>query len=139
MRNRKAIIGTFILAVLVCSLVGFRTQIQASESFAEPSVIRCTVYCDQGYTKSGQWVREGIVAGKEEWLGKAAILWEVDEDGSIGEFIGIYEFLDTGYGINGSIVNGTSIDVYCPSLDACWDWIGDHGDYVYLQIVDGKG
>lgn len=105
----------------------------------EPSIIRCTCYCDEGYTKSGQWVREGIVAGKEEWLGMAAVLWEVDEDGSMGDFIGIYEFLDTGYGIEGSLQEGTSIDVYRPTLDACYEWVGEYGDYVYLQIVDGRG
>ena len=79
------------------------------------------------------------MAGKEEWLGCMAVLYEVDEDGGIGDYIGYYEFLDTGYGIDGSLIDGTSIDVYCPTLDACYDWIGEHGDYVYVLIVDGKG
>lgn len=137
--SRKAILGTLILAMGICSVMGFKTQIRASQSFAEPSMIRCTCYCEHGYTKSGQWVREGIVAGKEEWLGKCAVLYEVNEDGSMGEFIGYYEFLDTGYGIEGSLINGTSIDMWVPSEDAVWEWVDTYGDYVYMQIVDGKG
>ena len=136
---KKRILASLILVACIVLACSFKTDIQASESFATPSIIRCTCYCDYGYTKSGQYVREGIVAGKKEWLGKAALLWSVDDDGSIGEFLGFYEFLDTGYGIDGSLKKGTSIDVWCPSIDAVWEWIGNYGDYVYLQIVDGKG
>ena len=132
-------LASLIMAVGVCATAIFRTDVQASESFREPQIIRCTGYCDYGYTKSGQYVREGIVAGKKEWLGKTAYIWAVDEDGTIGEFLGIYEFLDTGYGINGSLKNGTSIDIWHPSKDAVWEWIGEYGDYVWLQIVDAKG
>jgi len=109
------------------------------EDFGEPWVIRCTGYCDYGYTKSGQYVRYGIIAGKEEWLGKTAVIYRYNEDGTIGELIGYYEFLDTGYGINGSLVNGTSVDIWHPSEDAVWDWVAEYGDYVYIQIVDMVG
>lgn len=139
MDKKKRISEIFAILLGICFLVISSIRVEASESFEQPAVIRCTCYCDQGITKSGQQVREGIVAGKEEWLGKAAILYEVKEDGSIGDLIGIYEFLDTGYGIDGSLIDGTSIDIYCPSLDACSEWTKEHGDYVYLQIVDGKG
>lgn len=110
-----------------------------AEYFEKPQIVRCTGYCDYGYTKSGQYVRNGIVAGRKEWLGMTAYIWAVDEDGTIGDFLGIYEFLDTGYGINGSLKKGTSIDMWHPSEDAVWDWIGEYGDYVYLQIIDAKG
>lgn len=136
---KKTILTSIILAVCVLLTSTIKVDVWASERFAEPSIIRCTCYCDYGYTKSGQYVREGIMAGKKEWLGMTAYIWEVDEDGTVGDFIGIYEFLDTGYGINGSLKNGTSIDVWVPSEDAVWDWIGEHGDYVYLQIIDAKG
>ena len=97
--------------------------------------IRCTGYCDYGYTKSGEYVREGVVAGKEEWLGKTANIYAVNTDGSKGKLIGNYEFLDTGYGINGSLINGTSIDIWHPSEDAVWDWVDTYGDYVYMEIL----
>lgn len=138
----KKISMAVFVAVIVGIIISLSTASAAvvkPEIGGEPAVIRCTCYCDQGYTKSGQYIREGIVAGKEEWLGCMAVLYEVDEDGGIGDYIGYYEFLDTGYGIDGSLIDGTSIDVYCPTLDACYDWVGEHGDYVYLQIVDGKG
>lgn len=135
---RKRIINAAVVLILL--VMCMKTEnVNATESFEQPQIIRCTCYCDQGYTKSGQWVREGIIAGKEEWMGKAAYLYEVKEDGSIGDFIGIYEFLDTGYGINGSLIEGTSVDVYQPTLERCYEWIGEYGDYVYMQIIDGKG
>ena len=101
----------------------------------EPEVvrIRCTGYNDVGYTKSGEWTRQGIIAGKKEWLGKKCNLYRINEDESIGELIGTYEFLDTGYGINGSLIKGTSIDVWHPSEDSVWDWMAEYGDYVYME------
>ena len=113
-----------------------KNKVNYLDGYEEPQYIRCTGYCDYGYTKSGEYVRDGIVAGKLEWLGKTCVIYEVAEDGSCGELIGEYEFLDTGYGINGSLVKGTSIDVWHPSEDAVWDWMKTYGDYVYIQIVD---
>ena len=106
------------------------------KAYGEPWIIRCTGYCDYGYTKSGEYVRNGVIAGKQEWLGKIALLYEVNEDNTVGELIGEYEFLDTGYGINGSLIDGTSVDVWHPSEDAVWDWMAEYGDYVYIQIIE---
>ena len=108
------------------------------DGYEEPVYIRCTGYCDYGYTKSGEYVREGIVAGKKDWLGKICYIYEVNKDGTCGNLLGEYEFLDTGYGINGSLINGTSIDVWFPSEDDVWAWMHAHGDYVYIQIADKK-
>lgn len=107
--------------------------------FEMPQYIRCTGYCDYGYTKSGEYTRNGIVAGKEEWLGKSCYIYSINPDGSCGELIGIYEFLDTGYGIDGSLIEGTSIDVWFPSEEAVWNWMWTYGDYVYIQIMDAVG
>ncbi len=108
------------------------------DGYEEPVYIRCTGYCDYGYTKSGEYVREGIVAGKKDWLGKICYIYEVNKDGTCGDLLGEYEFLDTGYGINGSLINGTSIDVWFPSENDVWAWMKKHGDYVYIQIADKK-
>ena len=62
--------------------------------------IRCTCYIEHGVTKSGQETRDGIIAGKEADLGKIAAIYRYNPDGSVGEFIGYYEFLDTGLGID---------------------------------------
>jgi hypothetical protein len=137
--NRRAILATLILAVGIFTLVSYKTESQASQSFTEPQKIRCTCYNLHGITKSGSYTRDGILAGKEEWIGKGAILYEVKEDGSLGDFIGYYEFKDTGYGIEGSIQNGTSIDVWVPDDTAVQEWVDTYGDYAYLQIVEGEG
>lgn len=106
-----------------------------AESKPDAWKIRCTGYCDHGYTKSGEWTRDGIIAGKEEWLGRTANLYAVKSDGSIGTLIGEYQFLDTGYGINGSLVNGTSVDVWHATEDEVWDWASTYGDYVYIEFL----
>lgn len=69
-------------------------------------------------------------------MGCAAVLYEVDPDGSIGDIIGIYQFTDTGYDRDGDIPRGETIDLYMQKPDACREW--GRKD-VYLQIVDGKG
>lgn len=107
------------------------------------NLVRCTGYCDDGYTASGEHVRDGIAAGKREWLGKTAILYSVTADNSIGEYIGTYEFKDTGNGIDtdgdgigDSIKKGKSIDIWHDTREACFEWAGKYGDYVYMQLVD---
>lgn len=98
--------------------------------------IRCTGYTDYGVTKSGEITHKGVVAGKKEWLGKKCTLYTVNSKGKPGEVIGTYEFLDTGYGINGSLINGTSIDVWHHTEEAVWDWMRTYGDYVYMEMID---
>ena len=114
--------------------------------FEEPSQIRCTCYVTQGTTASGIQTRPGIIAGKREWMGKTAVLYSVAEDGGIGELIGIYEFADTGAGIDtdgdgigDSIKRGLSVDVWCGSIEEARAWIRKYGDYVYIQIVEAEG
>ena len=79
-------------------------------------------------------------------MGCTAVLYDIKEDGSIGDFIGYFEFLDTGAGIDtdgdgfgDSIINGQSIDVWVPSEDAAREWQREHGDHVMLQIIPGVG
>ena len=137
MKNSLMILFT-ALSVL-CSSTGTVTAHAAHtlEDYAYPQRIRATCYTQTGITKSGQYTRQGILAGKEEWLGHAAVLYAVNEDGSMGEIIGIYEFLDTG-GTKG-LKNGTVIDVWVDGENGLNEWIKTYGDYVYLQIVPAQG
>jgi hypothetical protein len=121
------------------------TDITYIEEYGEPIYIRCTGYNDIGYTKSGEWTREGGIAGKEEWLGKQCYIYEVTDSGECGDLIGVYDFIDTGFGIkyldgeyyaNGSLTAGKSIDIWHESEEAVWNWAATYGDYVYIQIVD---
>ena len=143
--KKKIIIGILGLAMLM----PHTTQAnEVKNPYGEPQKMRCTVYTasEGDITADGSRVREGIVAGKHEWLGCVAVLYECDENGELGDYIGIYEFKDTGAGIDtdgdgkwDSIKNGTSIDVYRDSLNRCYEWIEEYGDYVYIQIVRGEG
>lgn len=128
-----------ITATLGCALL-LHSNVQAAD-FTQPTRIRCTCYTstEGSVTASGDKVREGIVAGKRAWMGKVAVLYDMDMN-----IIGIYEFKDTGAGIDtdgdgvgDSIKNGKSIDVYRDTMEGCKEWIKLFGDFVYLQIIEG--
>lgn len=108
--------------------------------------IRCTCYTDNGKTASGLNVREGVIAGRKEWLGRTCALYSISENGGVGEFIGFYEFNDTGNGIDtdgdgkgDSLKKGLSVDVWVPTKKDAQTWVNTYGDYVYLQFTGGKG
>lgn len=118
-------------------LLGSKTQ---AADFSQPTKIRCTCYTstEGSITASGERVREGIIAGKRAWMGKVAVLYDMNMN-----IIGIFEFKDTGAGIDtdgdgkgDSIINGKSIDVYRDTMEGCKDWVHEYGDYVNLQIFD---
>jgi hypothetical protein len=134
-RMRRVIIGVILFSLLANPL-----NVSAME------MKRCTCYCEPGITASGHYTRPGIVAGRRADLGKVAAIYKVNDDGSMGEFIGYYEFLDTGAGIDtdgdgkgDSIKKGLSIDVFRKSMDDVNSWIAEYGDYVYIEYIDAKG
>ena len=109
-------------------------------------IVRCTCYCEPGLTYSGSYTYEGIIAGRKEDLGKVAALYAITEDGGIGDFIGYFEFKDTGAGMDtdgdgkgDSIIRGKSVDVYKDTLDEAKAWIRKYGDYVLIKIIDCEG
>lgn len=133
-----------IAAVLLACLL--LTMTASAREFEEPDVIRCICYCIHGRTASGCDTRYGIVSGKKEWIGSVAELHQVNEDGSIGPFIGYFEFKDTGAGfdtdgdgIGDSIPSGESIDVWVDCKDEAYMWSDAFGNYVYMKIINGKG
>lgn len=79
-------------------------------------------------------------------MGCTAALYDIKEDGTIGQFIGYYEVLDTGAGIDtdgdgygDSIKIGQSIDVWVPDDTAVHEWQQAHGDYVFIKLIPGVG
>lgn len=124
------------ISSLVLILFLFTITVYADDynQFGEPFKIRATVYTSSegSLTADESKVREGIVAGKREWLGYGCVIYDLDMN-----IIGIYEFKDTG-GHEG-LKNGTRIDVYRDTLDRCDDWISTYGDYVYIQIFKANG
>ena len=119
----------------------------------EPELKRVDMTC---YThtgnpcSNGKMPREGICAYQEQYLGWLAIVY-TDNNGKPGEIIGYYEIFDTGYGIETYVVNpdtgknygsleiGTSIDIFQNSLEECYEFIEEHGDTAFIQIVYAEG
>lgn len=111
--------------------------------------VESTAYYDSngyGHGADGRpLVEELTIAGKKEWLGYSAVLYDEDMN-----YIGIYEFRDTGYGQEsgqgsstllknktvGTIENGTCIDIYFTNHQKCKVW---GRRKVYMQLVKAVG
>jgi 3D (Asp-Asp-Asp) domain-containing protein len=78
----------------------------------EPSLIwhpfQATAYCDYGFTASGIWVREGIVAADPRVLPLGSVI-DIKVDGEVLER---YEVMDTG-----GKVKGYTIDIWMPTCE----------------------
>ena len=122
----------------------FSTITTTAKELDEPFKISTTAYCCGTTTCTGVPVREGICAVKKEWIGKTALIY-ANNDGKIGELLGIYECLDTGFGADsdgdgiGSIQEGKLIDVYFSTYEQCKEWMKLTGGKVYVQLVDAEG
>ena len=119
-------IPLFSISLLLCSVVILRFSSLRSEpvppvpelapvvevSLDEPAepdykVFEATAYCDSGITRSGVYVKRGIVAADPSTLPIGSVI-EVEA----GRYSGIYTVLDTG-----SAVKGQIIDIYMPSYE----------------------
>lgn len=144
---KKRILYTLAIIALVAALSAeaeskAHVEVFDGNFFEKPVKIRCTCYCEHGTTASGQKTRYGIVAGMKGWQGYTAELNAIAEEGEVGEFIGYFEFLDTGAGMDtdgdgkgDTIINGESIDVWVPTLEDAYKWRDTYGDYVYMKII----
>lgn len=78
----------------------------------EPSLVwhpfEATAYCDYGFTASGVWVRDGIVAGDPRVLPLGSVI-DIRVD---GEVLGRHRVMDTGGAIKGYI-----IDIWMPTCE----------------------
>ena len=121
-------------------------------------LMNTTAYYHGQITYSGQAVREGIAAGKEEWIGEAAVIYEAIPRGDgyeAGDLLGVYEIQDIGYGKSsgdripskvrsdkdsrGTIERGECLDIYRESYDRCVEWMKQTGGMVYVQIIPADG
>ncbi len=78
----------------------------------EPSLVwhpfQATAYCDYGFTASGVWVREGIVAADPRVLPLGSVI-DVKVDGAVLER---YRVMDTG-----GDIKGYKIDIWMPRCE----------------------
>ena len=139
---RKRILSVLLVLVMLLLVLLYSLPVEAAES-SDLQLMRvtCYTYPPGSITASGCEVREGIVAARKDWMGALVILYDTDMN-----FIGYFEVLDTGFGIDkdgdgvGSIQEGTSLDVFRSSLERCHEWTERYGDYCYVQIItDAEG
>lgn len=138
---RHVVLSTAL--IILATLNNNPTQIIGDKYVAMQ--VRCTCYTDSGTMANGRQTRNGCIAGRKEWLGMSCALYE-SKNGEIGDFIGYYEFTDTGSGIDtdgdgkgDSIKLGKSVDVWVSSYEEVTDWQSEHGDYVYMVLIDSEG
>jgi len=149
---------TFLVTVLGAVIIS-ATPIQAENQIK----VMVTCYSEPGKTYSGSARTSGIIASKKEWQGCIANIWKV-EDGEPGEFIGIYEILDIGYGHAledsgttselcgyegdpaGTVETGLTLDFRQPDYSSCVKFMkdtftgeGSTGSEVYVQLIRGDG
>lgn len=99
-----------------------------AEIMQNTTYMRVTCYTWTGNkTASGVYPEEGMCAGRYEDMGKTAFVYDLNYN-----FIGAFEITDCGGAY--SLQNGTSIDIYRDTLERCYEWVGEYGDYLYVEI-----
>lgn len=131
MKIRKIVVLTLLTLAI--------STLDVNADSTEPNLIKAhaTAYCLNGKTASGTEVREGICAMSDSSLiGMTAVVYQRMPDGSIGDYIGIYEIEDTGCSDN-------VIDVWCTEEDCqgFMDKVYENGckGKVYVQLIDARG
>ena len=105
---------------------------QAGELFS----VKATAYCyNSGATATGTIPVEGrTLAGKREWFGKTAYIWEDKGNGIESQnFIGRFKVEDTG---GAPIRNGYVVDVFITDYDRAMQF---GCKKVYIWLVDEEG
>jgi 3D (Asp-Asp-Asp) domain-containing protein len=96
--------------------------------------VECTAYYNPNgnLTASGAETIEGVtIAGAREWLGCLCVMWDENKN-----YLGTYEFTDTGYGRDGDILRGETVDVFMQSRSDCVTW---GRQKVYIQVIRAEG
>lgn len=120
-------------------------EIYMGDKVGEVFRILTTGYCHGNITATGVKPRVGICAVRSEWIGKTALVWQCNEDGMQGDFLGFWECLDTGFGADsdgdgiGSIQEGRVVDMYFPTMEQVEEWMELTGGRIYIQLLDAEG
>lgn len=131
-----------IFCSLVVALLLLPMNVYASEEQPLLQKAHATAYCQSGTMASGQQTRDGVCAGMRDYLGCVIVVYQRLPDGSIGDYLGMWECLDTG-GTDG-LKNGTVVDIWQQDLESCqkfMDLVYEDGcqGKVYIQVIEGKG
>lgn len=127
-----------------------------------------TGYCQGTHGSHGDKMRTGYVAYTPESYGYCMEIYkavETDEGYKLGDFIGLYEIRDCGYGKptgegrsavrkdknkntsagsmpyqgRGTIESGLSVDRYAPTLSECKKWMEETGGMIFIRLIPAKG
>ena len=131
--KKKVIVSLLSISLLFISQTSLAVRAEGN-LYNEPFLIESTAYSYGEVTKDGSMIREGICAGKEEWLGLTAVVYSVEEGGGVGQVLGIYEIKDTGG--DHRLQDGTCIDIY---MDNEAEAIKYGRQPVYIQLIRADG
>ena len=144
---QRYVIGLVMFLAIVLFALWLAKPVQADENGL--MLVDSTAYYDKygyGHGADGRALVEGLtLAGKKEWIGMSAALYDTDMN-----YLGTYEFRDTGYGQStgkgsskilkgrsvGTIENGTCIDVYFNTYSGCKSW---GRRKVYMKLIKAVG
>ena len=121
-----------LIALLVVGGLTVPVKVQAAEIVQ----LKATAYCyNSGTTATGTEPEEGrTLAGKPEWFGKTAVIWEDKGNGIEPEnYIGTYIVEDTG---GDPIKNGYVVDIFIKELQQA-KIFGTKN--VIIQLIDAEG
>ena len=119
--------------ILLWSILSLTASADDKRVYIEPVKMRVTCYLPTGNkTADGTVPYEGICAAKREWIGKVAVLYDMDM-----QYLGCWEIRDTGG--HARIKNGTSVDLFMENMEHARAWIAAHGDYCFVQIIEAEG
>lgn len=139
MRKAKEIVLSISIVVfaMLAGAACYHQVLAADKPIAEVAPVQqlmeATAYCYGTNRCDGESVRIGTCAGKKDWYGKVAAIY-LDDNGSLGEFLGYFEILDTGG--DERIKSGTVLDIYIPDYDSCIEF---GRRKVVVVLIDGEG
>lgn len=120
-------------------------------------LVETTGYHQGTHGSHGDRMREGYVAYTPDTYGYCMEIYEAiptDAGYEVGDFIGLYEVRDCGYGRSlgygtseirkdrkyaGSIEEGLSVDTYFPTLNQCREWMKRTNGMIFIRLIPAKG
>lgn len=90
--------------------------------------VSCYIAPEGAKTADGTPCYEGIVSSNREHLGMNMVLYT---DDLVPE--ALFECRDVGG--NSMLVNGTAIDIFRSDISRCWEFVGNHSEYVWVEWI----
>lgn len=131
---------------------------QTTKTLDGAMLVETTAYNQGTHGSHGDKMRTGYVAYTPETYGYCMEIYEAiptDAGYEVGEFIGLYEIRDCGYGRStgtggassiradkdsrGTIESGLSVDRYAPTLNECREWMRKTKGMIFIRLIEGKG